>query len=109
MARKAETRLQKALASSRRRATSLRKQLKENPVTDTVGIAAGGALAGVVPQYLPTEMRTIAGLPTTSLIGVGLVVYSTTGKTQTKLASQLGQGMIAVAAAQYASTFMQGE
>ena len=40
MARKAETRLQKALASSRRRATSLRKQLKENPVTDTVSIAA---------------------------------------------------------------------
>tara|TARA_R110000824_G_scaffold292678_1_gene481058 strand:- start:72 stop:398 length:327 start_codon:yes stop_codon:yes gene_type:complete len=108
MARQAEMRLQRALASSRRRASNLSKKLKASPAQDTIAIAAGGAAAGFVPGLLPTNLQNIAGIPTPAILGVGLVVYSTMGTRQTKLAGQLGQGMLAVAAAQYASSIKLG-
>ena len=108
MARQAEMRLQRALASSRRRASNLSKKLKSSPINDTIGVAAGGAAAGLVPSLLPSNFQSIAGIPTPAILGVGLVVYSTMGTRQTKIAGQLGQGMLAVAAAQYASSIKLG-
>ena len=108
MARQAEMRLQRALASSRRRASNLSKKLKSSPINDTLIVTAGGAAAGFVPGLLPANLQSIAGIPTPAILGVGLVVYSTMGSRQTKLAGQLGQGMLAVAAAQYASSIKLG-
>ena len=74
MARQAEMRLQRALASSRRRASNLSKKLKASPINDTIGVAAGGAAAGLVPSLLPSNFQSIAGIPTPAILGVGLVV-----------------------------------
>ncbi len=98
---RAEARLTKALASSRRRASNLKKQAKAEPLTDSLSIVAGGAAAGVVTAYLPANMQKIAGLPFPALAGLGLVIYASVGKSGTKMASQLGSGMLAVVAAQY--------
>lgn len=106
MARKSEMRLQRALASSRRRASALRKQVKSEPLTDALLVTSGGAAAGIVPAYLPAQLQNIGGLPFPAIAGLGLVIYSSMGKGQyTKQAGQLGQGMLAVAAAELAKTY----
>lgn len=107
MARKAEMKLQRALAASRRRASALRKQYKSEPITDALTVTIGGAAAGIVPAYLPAGLKNIAGLPFPAVAGLGLVVYSSMGRgAMTKQAGQLGQGMLAVAAAELAKNYV---
>ena len=100
---RAEARLTKALASSRRRASKLRKELKSEPLTDSLSVVAGGAAAGAVSSYLPANLQTIGGLPFPAIAGLGLVIYASVGKRNTKLASQRGSGMLAVVAAKLTS------
>ncbi len=100
---KAEARLTKALASARRRTSKLRKEIKSEPITDSLSVVAGGAAAGAVGAYLPANLQTIGGLPFPAVAGLGLVIYASMGKKNTKLASQLGSGMLAVVAAKLTS------
>ena len=100
---RAEARLSKALASSRRRASKLRKEIKSEPITDSLSVVAGGAAAGAVGAYLPANLQTIGGLPFPAVAGLGLVIYAAMGKKNTKLASRLGSGMLAVVAAKLTS------
>lgn len=92
---------------SNARLRKYRAELKSEPITDSLSIAAGGAAAGALPNLVPLEFQSIAGLPTSALLGLGLVVYASTAKSgkQTKIAAQLGQGMLAVYAAQIASQY----
>jgi hypothetical protein len=70
-------------------------------------VTSGGAAAGIVPAYLPAQLQTIGGLPFPAIAGLGLVIYSSMGKgTYTKQAGQLGQGMLAVAAAELAKQYV---
>lgn len=99
------------IAEVRRKSNARLRKFKAktvlDPLTDSLSIAAGGAAAGALPNLVPLEFQSIAGLPTSALLGLGLVVYASTGKSgkQTKIAAQLGQGMLAVYAAQIASQY----
>lgn len=99
-------RAEKALSSARKRASDLRKRVKQDKPTEIGATIAGGFAAGWIDKENPEFIRNL-GLENPSLIfGLGLVGYglfsNRAGKLET-VATAAGTGMLTA----YAYTMAQ--
>ena len=97
-------RAEKALASTRKRAADLRKNIKKDqPIEVAVTALGGGALDGYIQRETPAFLRDLNVDPGVA-VGLGLVAFGMFSAKNGRLeqsSTQLGTGVLACATSRY--------